>query len=73
MKFEEYKNEVLKFGQRIGWDFIFRDRKHKGVELLAPTVNNLNPLIKWFSREYIEMNKEWTPELNWLKQKLLGR
>ncbi len=68
MNFNEYKEEVLKFGKKIGWDFVFKNNSVYDVELLAPTVNNLNPLVKWFSSEYVEQNEDWTPELNWLKK-----
>lgn len=71
INFEEYKKEVLIFGKEIGWDFIFKKNKYGNVELLAPKVNNLKPLINWFSAEYVEQNKDWTPDLNWLKKKIL--
>lgn len=71
MNFDEYKKEVLKFGKSIGWDFIFKANNVYDVELLAPTVNNLNPVVKWFSGEYVESNEDWTPELNWLKETIL--
>lgn len=71
MSFNDYKIEVLKFGKEIGWDFVFEENVGYNIKLLAPTVNNLNPLIKWFSWGYIHQNQDWTAELNWLKKTIL--
>ena len=47
--------------------------KTYNVELIAPTVNKLNPLVKVFTQEYVIKNKCWKEELKWLKKRFVRK
>ena len=71
---DEYRKKVIMFGKTIGCDFEFIiNSKTYNVELIAPTVNNLNPLVKVFTQEYVIKNKCWKEELKWLKKRFVRK
>jgi len=70
LDFTEYKEKCIAFGKTIGWKFKFEDLGYKGVNFLSGIKLPIDK-IKWFSRTYIDQNKDWTGELMFLKEIIL--